>query len=828
MLAEPSSLRRAGLALALAAAQVGAQCALTVPAGQGVTGVDGSILASAWWDPDGPGPLGARLVIGGTFYQVGALPTRNVAAWDPATGNWSTFGSGLPAIQVNAIASVNGDVVVAGNLALSNPGQSEHIQRWDGSAWVSLGGGFNAQVMALAVLPNGDLVAAGEFNLAGGVPCSRIARWNGTTWSPLGAGLDNTATALKVAPNGDLLVAGHFLSAGGAPASRIARWNGTSWSALGSGVANVPLALTCLPNGDVVVGGTFTTGANRIARWDGTAWNPFGTGADNQVSGLFTRANGDLIIGGTFTSIDGTPAARIAKWNGTAWSSLSTGVPYGQVFAFAETPNGDLIAGGHFFAAGSEPLDRIARWDGAAWHALSGGISGNGYIADSEAMADGSLVVGGVFQKIDGVVASNVARWNGSAWQALGAGLDARIYDLLELPNGDLVAVGGFTGSAARWNGSTWTTLGTVANGYLHAVTRLANGDLVAARSTYGSSTHSLVRFDGTAWSAFATLGASGRIECLTTLPNGDLVVGGRFYSIGGVSAVSLARWDGTAWSGFTPGMWNSNETVYAMHVQPNGDLVVGGDFAFYSTPTTQISRIGRWDGTAWHPYSTGLGGVLMAITESVTGEIVVAGQFVQTPGVAGNQLARWNGTAWSAIGSGIAGEYVGTGSRVETMARLSNGDIVLGGAFRTVDGVVSNNIARITTTCPANVIAAGAGCGTATLTASHPWTGTTWTSQASNLPPAAMVFVVFGFGGVALPLNTVFATAQPGCTLHVQPDLVTTSLASNGACSAQFVLPADPALTGIAFRHQMVPLALDATLAVTATNALQLTIGTW
>jgi hypothetical protein len=41
-----------------------------------------------------------------------------------------------------------------------------------------------------------------------------------------------------------------------------------------------------------------------------------------------------------------------------------------------------------------------------------------------------------------------------------------------------------------------------------------------------------------------------------------------------------------------------------------------------------------------------------------------------------------------------------------------------------------------------------------------------------------------------------------------------------------QFVLPNAMALVGVVFHHQMVSLALDATLAVTATNALQLTLG--
>jgi hypothetical protein len=40
--------------------------------------------------------------------------------------------------------------------------------------------------------------------------------------------------------------------------------------------------------------------------------------------------------------------------------------------------------------------------------------------------------------------------------------------------------------------------------------------------------------------------------------------------------------------------------------------------------------------------------------------------------------------------------------------------------------------------------------------------------------------------------------------------------------------LPNSPALAGVVFDHQMVSLALDPSLAVTATNSLRLTVGSF
>jgi hypothetical protein len=88
------------------------------------------VNAMTTWDPDGPGPMTARLVIGGSFTVAGTAAANNVAMYDPATGEWSALGSGM-----------------------------------------------NNVVWALAVLPNGDLVAGGDFSTTGGVPAPYIARW---------------------------------------------------------------------------------------------------------------------------------------------------------------------------------------------------------------------------------------------------------------------------------------------------------------------------------------------------------------------------------------------------------------------------------------------------------------------------------------------------------------------------------------------------------------------------------------------------------------------------------------------------------------------------
>jgi hypothetical protein len=115
-------------------------------------------------------------------------------------------------------------------------------------------------------------------------------------------------------------------------------------------------------------------------------------------------------------------------------------------------------------------------------------------------------------------------------------------------------------------------------NSTVYALAVLPNGDLVAGGgfSTAGGVAASYVaRWNGTSWSPLGS-GMNSAVQALAVLPNGDLVAGGSFSTAGGVAANRVARWNGTSWSPLGSGM---NSTVWALAVLPNGDLVAGGFF---------------------------------------------------------------------------------------------------------------------------------------------------------------------------------------------------------------------------------------------------------
>lgn len=267
---------------------------------------------------------------------------------------------------------------------------------------------------------------------------------------------------------------------------------------------------------------------------------------------------------------------------------------------------------------------------------------------------------------------------------------------------------------------------------------------------------------------------------------------------------------------------WTARQAseVYALAFLPDGRLVVGGELGSLGVP------VGVLSGTTW----TGLGSqadtdaAVCALAVLPNGDLLVGGWFGWSFNVPAAGLLRWNGAAWSEVGGGLGGRW----RRASAFATAPSGEVHVGGAFELAGGQVAGGLARLSSPCLATVQAAGAGCDGDTVVATQPWIGSTWRAEASGLPSAAITVVVHGFAPTTLPLGAVFTTALPGCTLHVQPDYTQLGFAGNGGASVQFVLPNAMALVGVVFHHQMVSLALDATLAATATNALQLTLGSF
>jgi len=171
---------------------------------------------------------------------------------------------------------------------------------------------------------------------------------------------------------------------------------------------------------------------------------------------------------GDATSFD--PRLSDELWSGTGVAPHnSTGIVRRLHF----DPDGVLHIAGNERNFGGVYANGVARWNGESWEALGSSSvvpntvdAGTNITVNALAFDDsGGVFAAGTFPSIGVplVDASNVAYFDGSSWNALGDGLNGAVYDLARQSNGDLLAVGLFTGSGsitingiARWNGAQW------------------------------------------------------------------------------------------------------------------------------------------------------------------------------------------------------------------------------------------------------------------------------------------------------------------------------------------------------------------------------------
>ena len=215
--------------------------------------------------------------------------------------------------------------------------------------------------------------------------------------------------------------------------------------------------------------------------------------------------------------------------------------------------------------------------------------------------------------------------------------------------------------------------------------------------------------------------GANGGVFALTTLANGDLVIGGDFVFAGGVAANRIARWDGSAWSAFGAGCPGP---VTAITVRPNGELLAGG-----SAGSPPAAMLLRWNGSNWAAVGSLTGMFVAALTTLANGDVVAGGVLASAGGVPVPNLARWNGTSWSTLGTvGAQSAF----ASIRALATMANGDLVAGGALLTLTGS-STSVAR--------------------------WNGATWQTMGAGYgPPNLSLVRAFA----PLPNNELVAVGAP------------------------------------------------------------------
>ncbi|MGB3061243.1 MAG: hypothetical protein WBE17_16070 [Anaerolineae bacterium] len=522
------------------------------------------------------------LYAGGAF----GSPGVRLARWNGSS--WSAVGSGLNG-DVRSLLVNGSDLYVGGAFTAdgSNTITLNRIAKWNGAAWSALGTGFNSWVYSLVRDNSGNLYAGGIFTKDGTntVTFNGIARWDGVSWSPLASGLQSGVRALLM--DGTDLYAGGFSGRG-----IFQRWRSGSWTDLtptdGNGVSGTVQALLADGGGSVYAGGNFANAGlqvvRNIARWNGSAWSPLGAGLNFAAYALAKDSANNVIVGYGSTS-----QGYVSRWNGATWTFLGSSL-VGKINALA-VDSGDnvFVAGNLGDPFGGGPLG-VARLTGSSWVQVGNGLYGGPYGGVKALAVDGSgyLYAGGDFFT-DGTFSAtfhHIARWDGVSWSSVGPGFNAPVTALAFDGSGNLYAGGQFTADApgstvlnhiAQWNGSTWSAVGNGFNGAVYALTRDAASHINAGGSftadAGGTITlNRVAMWDGATWSALGS-GVDGDVYALAP---GSLVVGGAFFSAGGIASSRIAQWNDAS-SPFDPtgdGIVDVNDIVLVAGAWP---CTVGG-----------------------------------------------------------------------------------------------------------------------------------------------------------------------------------------------------------------------------------------------------------
>lgn len=438
-------------------------------------------------------------------------------------------------------------------------------------------------------------------------------------------GTNGTVRSTVVQADGKIIVGGTFTTVAGQARNNLARLNadGSLDTNFNPDVNSNVFSLLLLADGTIVIGGDFTTvgGAARtyIARLnaDGTDTG-FNPAANNRVSTLALNGSA-IVVGGSFTTIGGQTRNRIASLDSSTALATSWNPNANNAVLSVAVSGSSVYVGGNFTAIGGQSRNRIASLDASTGLATAWNPNANSSV-NSIALSGSQVYVGGVFTTIGGQSRNRIARLDNS------------------------------TGLADTWNPSPSNTVNQIA----------VSGSAVYAGGTFtsigGQARRAFAQLDaGTGLpSAFdAALNTGANLSSVTVQPDGKVLVGGTFTSVGADSRASIARFSVpdtptalTANTGNTMVAlaWIGSATPdYTVNVVPN---VSGSNVACTTQGVTNCQVTGLANGTTYTftvTATNALGTSAASAPVSATPQAQLLAQ-LPLPGAAGNAQVAISG----------------------------------------------------------------------------------------------------------------------------------------------------------------------------------------
>lgn len=187
---------------------------------------------------------------------------------------------------------------------------------------------------------------------------------------------------------------------------------------------------------------------------------------------------------------------------------------------------------------------------------------------------------------------------------------------------------------------------------------------------------------------AFAA-NVNGRVTCMAKTLDGNLVIGGDFTMVNGVTRNRLARLfpDGTLDTSYHP---NVNGTVWCLVAANQNRLLIGGAFTAVGGVTRNRTAFLEPDGFL-HSIHLSANNTVRSMTVQRDGRVLAGGDFTQIASATRNRLARFNAdlTLETAFNPNV-------NDIVRTISVMPDEKIMVGGSFTSVSGQQRLRLARL------------------------------------------------------------------------------------------------------------------------------------
>ena len=614
---------------------------------------------------------------------------------DLGTGLLSSDGGVVTLLSTNAMnlfgpvttsgGAFNADVTGAGALAIQND-----ITTSGGNVDITT---FNGLLSSTA---GSDVNASG----GAGTAAIRLESLSAAQNLQIGAGVTSGTGGTNLRAGGDVTING-IINGGGGAVQLVANTDGG-----GLGSLNVNVGVSTTGSGVINM-----TGRGFVQGGTGTL-----TTAGGSITGTFSNA---VTIGAAFSS-NGGQISVTATPGITVNAQLSTAPPAGSGVLHASSGvalnvpvvlgNADIILIGTNVTAPVVTNPSVAaittttaRMGGNVTNTGGMNILERGIVFSRTSLNSNPLIGGANVTKLTTAGSTGVFTINASALLS-NTGYSFKAFARNIIGATYTTPVSTFTTSSTEIGLVDSTFDAGSINGAIYAMAELPDGKILVGgdfTSIGGQSRLRLARLTTTgAVDATFSASVSGTVFAIAIQGDGKIVIGGNFTSVNSTTVGHVARLNanGTLDSTFNPGT-GADAPVLAIAIR-SGDIFLGGVFGTFSGQTAgRIVRLGS-NGVPNTAFATGSGfdGNVYALSADPSGAVLVGGIFSQYNGQPRANLAsvfpngNLDATVNANFGSGPNGE-------VFAIARQADNKILLGGNFTQFNGNSRTRLARLTST---------------------------------------------------------------------------------------------------------------------------------